>query len=242
MIFNLFKKPPKLKEIIPKGFVDIHSHILPGIDDGAKNIKESLKLVSEMHDLGFLKIYGTPHSYPGVHNNTNASIYKSFNKLHNLTKKKYKISYASEYLIDKNLIKKAYEKTLLTINENYVLLEMSYIAPPLNLFEIIFELQINNYIPIIAHPERYRFFFKEFDQLKKLKKIGCKFQINLLSLTGYYGLDVLKMSNKLIKNKMINFAGSDIHNFSHINYFQKKIKTKYINEIEKILEANKVFM
>ena len=128
MIFNLFKAKPKLKELIPDGFVDIHSHILPGIDDGAKNIKESEKLISKMYDLGFTKIYGTPHSYPGVHSNTNKSIIESFKKIENKLEKKYNISFASEYLIEKSIVKKAQEKTLLTLKDNYVLVEMSYVA------------------------------------------------------------------------------------------------------------------
>ena len=78
MIFNLLKSKPTLKELIPEGFVDIHSHILPGIDDGAKNIKESLELIEKMNEMGFSKIIGTPHTYPGLYENTNESIKKSF--------------------------------------------------------------------------------------------------------------------------------------------------------------------
>ena len=83
MIFNLFKSKPTLNELIPKGFVDIHSHILPGIDDGAKNVEESLKLISEMKKLGFAKIITTPHTYPGLYDNTNDTILKSFNSIKN---------------------------------------------------------------------------------------------------------------------------------------------------------------
>ena len=81
MIFNLFKAKPTLKELIPNGFVDIHSHILPGIDDGAKNIEESIKLISEMKKMGFSKIIGTPHTFPGLYENTNETIKKSFEKI-----------------------------------------------------------------------------------------------------------------------------------------------------------------
>ena len=81
MIFNLFKSRPTLKELIPEGFVDIHSHILPGIDDGAKNVEESLKLISEMHKIGISKIIGTPHTYPGLYNNNEKTIFNAYNKL-----------------------------------------------------------------------------------------------------------------------------------------------------------------
>ena len=162
MIFNFFKSKPTLKELIPQGFVDIHSHILPGIDDGAQNIKESLKLISEMKKLGFSKFIATPHTYPGVYNNNNNSIKESFNKLNNELKNKNILRYASEYMIDSYLIEKAAEKSLITIKDNYVLIEMSFISEPINLHEIIFEINMNGYIPILAHPERYIFLFDDF--------------------------------------------------------------------------------
>ena len=111
MIFNLFKSKPTLKELIPEGFVDIHSHILPGIDDGPKNIEESLKLISEMKKMGFSKIIGTPHTYPGLYDNTNNSIKKSYEKISQKLNSEIKLNYASEYMIDRSLIKKANEKT-----------------------------------------------------------------------------------------------------------------------------------
>ena len=185
MIFNLFKSKPTLKELIPKGFIDIHSHILPGIDDGAKNLMESVELIKEMKKMGFSKIIGTPHTYPGVYNNNNNSIEKSFNKLNNELKNKNILRYASEYMIDSYLIEKASEKSLLTIKDNYVLIEMSFVSEPINLHEIIFEININGYTPILAHPERYTFLFDDFKKFYNLKKMGCYFQINLLSATGY---------------------------------------------------------
>ena len=107
MIFNLFKSKPSLKELIPDRFVDIHSHILPEIDDGAKNVKESLVLISEMKQMGFSKIIGTPHTYPGLYDNTNYSIENSFNKISKKIDSDVEVSFASEYMLDKQLIEKA---------------------------------------------------------------------------------------------------------------------------------------
>lgn len=241
MIFNLFKAKPTLKELIPNGFVDIHSHILPGIDDGAKNLKESVELITEMKKMGFSKIIGTPHTYPGVYNNSNSSIEGSFNKINNELKDKNILGYASEYMIDSYLIEKASEKSLITIKDNYVLIEMSFASEPINLHEIIFQINMNGYIPILAHPERYTFLFDDFKKFHKLKKIGCYFQINLLSVTGYYGKKIVEISQKLIKNNMIDFAGSDIHHLRHINEFDKKIQIRKWNEIEKICLNNVKF-
>ena len=186
MIFNLFKSKPTLREFIPNGFVDIHSHILPGIDDGSKTVDESLELIDEMNNFGFTKIIGTPHTYQGIYNNTNASIKESYLKLSKSLNTKTKIDYASEYMLDDTIIEKAKKKELLCLKDKYVLVEMSFISPPINLYEIIFELQINEYRPVLAHPERYNFLHNKFDEYYKLKKHGCLFQLNLLSNTYYY--------------------------------------------------------
>lgn len=241
MIFNLFKSKPTLKELIPNGFVDIHSHVLPGIDDGAKNLNESLNLISEMRKLGFSKIIGTPHTYEGVHNNTNETIKKSFVKLKNNIHKSINLSYASEYMTDSSLIKKAKEKTLMCLKDNYVLVEMSYLAAPINIFDIIFELKVNGYIPIMAHPERYIFLHNKLEQYFKLKKVGCLFQLNLLSATTFYGVQTAKITDKLLKYDLIDFVGSDIHNQRHINGFENKVVIKQINKIHKAISKNKFF-
>ncbi len=242
MIFNFFKSKPTLKELIPNAFVDIHSHILPGIDDGAKNIEESLKLVSEMKKIGFSKIIGTPHTYTGLYENTPFSIKKSFDLISSKIKSGTKINYASEYLLDKNIVEKVRNNDLLCLKEKYVLVEMSYLAPPINLYEILFELRVNDFIPIIAHPERYIFFEKNFNEYIKLKKVGCLFQANLLSTTGYYGSSVLKLLEKLLGNNLIDFVGSDIHNMNHIRSFENKIQISNFDHLEKsILKTKEIF-
>ena len=241
MIFNIFKSKPTLRELIPDGFVDIHSHILPGIDDGAKNIKESISLISEMNKLGFSKIIGTPHTYHGLYENTNKSIQESFNIIKNKANEFVKLSYSSEYLIDNDLLKKAQEKTILCLKDNYVLIEMSYISKPKNLYEIIFELIHNNYRPILAHPERYRFLFDRFDEFMKLKKVGCLFQVNLFSLTGHYGSDVLGMANKLISKDMVNFTGSDIHRPRQIKIFENRVHINDIKKLEIVMNNNRAY-
>ena len=214
---NLFRKKIYIKEILPKDFVDIHSHIFPGIDDGAKNIGESNLLINEMEDLGFKKIIGTPHTYPGLYNNSNEIIKKSFEKIkRKITNNNIKIDYASEYFIGEYLIEKAKENKFLTIKNNYILLEMGFISAPINIYDILFQLRLREYIPIIAHPERYRFLFSNFKEYHKLKKFGCKFQINFLSCLGYYGKDVLNITDRLLEHGLVDFVGSDIHSINHI--------------------------
>ena len=236
MIFNLFKSKPTLKELIPKGFIDIHSHILPGIDDGAENIEESIELISEMKKLGFSKIYGTPHSYPGLYDNTTESIKGSFEKLIKEIPENINIDYASEYMLDKSLIEKAKNKTLLCIKDNYVLVEMSFISEPIGLYDIIYEIKVNGYVPILAHPERY--LFLDIKDFYKLKRFGCLFQANLLSTTDYYGVSIRKKLDLLLKNKLIDFAGSDIHNMRHVLAFDNKVNSKEILNLNQAIEKN----
>lgn len=240
MIFNLFKSKPTLKELIPKGFVDIHSHILPGIDDGAKNIDESIHLIGEMKKLGFSKIIATPHTYPGLYENTNETIIKSFNLIKS-TVKDIKIDYASEYLVDMSLNAKAEKKNILSLKKNFVLIEFSFASVPNNLFEIIFKLQHEGYKIILAHPERYSYFYNSIENFKKLKKYGCYFQLNLFSTIGYYGSDVIKHSDRLLKSNLIDFVGTDLHNISQLELFSRKIKIKEIKKLTRAIKSNIFF-
>ena len=226
MIFNLFKSKPTLKELIPEGFVDIHSHILPGIDDGPKNIEESFKLISEMKKIKFSKIIATPHIYSGLYENKKNNILKIYKDIVKEMDNSIKIDCAAEYLLDNSVLEKTGSEGILTINKKFILVEFNFISPPRDLHEIIFKLKLKNFIPIIAHPERYLYFKNNFDEIVKLKMAGCKFQLNLLSVVGYYGKEVSKFSDILLSRNIINYVGSDIHNLNHIKQFNKKIKIK----------------
>ncbi len=238
MIFNIFRSKPTLNELIPIGFVDIHSHVLPEIDDGAKNINESLNLIGEMKKLRFSKIICTPHTFIGVHDNTIDSIEKSYLKLKDNLNVEIKLSYASEYMLDESFLTNIRNNEILCLKENYILVEMSYINSPINLYEIIFEIITHGYIPILAHPERYFFMHNNFKEYHKLKKAGCLFQANLLSATDYYGKEVTKLLDKMLNKGLIDFVGSDIHNLNHIFKFYEKIKLNEIKALTKCIENN----
>ena len=238
-MFNLFRKKSILADLIPEGFVDIHSHILPGIDDGAKDVEESLSLISQMKEMGFSKIIATPHTYRGLYDNTNETIKGSFDLLKKNLKEEIEIDYGSEYMLDGSLLNKMEEKPLLTIKDNYVLIEMSFISAPNFLYEFIYKLQINNYQIVLAHPERYLFLNNE--DYNKLKNLGIKFQLNLLSTIGFYGKDVCKISDKLLSHDFIDYVGSDIHNNIHINSFKKSLQINNIEKLKKAINNNKFF-
>lgn len=202
---------------------------MPGIDDGAKNIEESQFLISELRKIGVSKFITTPHIFSGVWDNTKENILSNYNAtklLFSENKTEIKLNVAAEYLLNDHLVTLLDRNEILTLKDNYVLVEMSYINPPIQLYDIIFKIQIAGYIPILAHPERYAFYHKSTDEYKKLKKSGCLFQLNLLSTVGYYGSEVMKTANLLLTSGMIDYVGSDVHHKQHINAFYSKLLIK----------------
>ncbi len=238
-MFNILKSKPFLKDLIPDGFIDIHSHILPGIDDGARDINESLKLISDLKKLGFSKIIGTPHVYPGLYDNSKKSIVKSFNVLIKKNDTDINISYGCEYMIDFGLVLKAKKKSLITIKEKYVLIELGFMSAPIDYLDILFQIKISGYVPILAHPERYSYLSK--NDFFKIRNIGCHFQANLFSLTNFYGLKTTNTLKMLYQNNLVDFVGSDIHNFNSMTEFSKKIKINNYDKIEGSIEKNNLF-
>ena len=128
------------------------------------------------------------------------------------------------------------------MKDNYVLVEISYLHPPIQLYDILFELQVAGYQPILAHPERYNFYHElSLDHYKKLKKAGCLFQMNMLSSTGYYGERVAKTADLLLKNNFIDFIGSDVHHERHLEYMHKKIVLKNYQYLTPVFQNNATF-
>jgi tyrosine-protein phosphatase YwqE len=240
-----FSKPkPRLADLIPGDYVDIHSHLLPGIDDGAKDPENSLNLINSLKSYGFTQFITTPHVLTGVWNNTRQGIQETERSaLSYLSAQGATMPFkaAAEYLMDDTFMKLYKGEPLLTLKDEYVLVEMSYLNPPLQLYDIIFELQIAGYKPVLAHPERYVFYHQKFDEYYRLKKAGCLFQINLLSVTGYYGEPVLKAAQKLLDNNLIDFTGSDAHHERHIQSFKNPVKIKKTEALAEALKNNSFF-
>jgi tyrosine-protein phosphatase YwqE len=243
-MLSLFKSKPKLSELIPNDYIDIHSHVLPGIDDGAKNLDNTEFLLNEMVAFGFQKVITTPHTIKNVWDNSRIDIENALKlvkeKIPNLSDQ-LAISCASEYFMDENFVQQFQNEKLLTLKDNYVLVEMSYLNAPIQLYDILFNLQLEGYQPVLAHPERYGFFHSNFKEYERLKKAGCLFQMNLLSSVGYYGKDVAETANKLLANDLINFVGSDIHHEHHIKAFSNKVIIKEVKKLENAIANNSFF-
>ncbi len=240
-----FNKPKtRLTDLIPDGYIDIHSHLLPGIDDGAKDKDDSNGLINTLMSYGFSQFITTPHILTGVWNNTAEGI-KATEKQALDSQKENNINVpfkaAAEYLMDDTFVSLFKSEQLLTLKDNYVLVEMSYLNPPMPLFEILFELQLEGYKPILAHPERYIFYYNNIEAYKKLKKAGCLFQINLLSVTGYYGKQVLDISKMLLEEDMIDYVGSDVHHTRHAESLKNPVLLKKYTNLEKALNNNSHF-
>lgn len=243
-MISFFKSKPILQDLIPDNFIDIHSHILPGIDDGAKTIEDSLFLIKSLQGFGASQIITTPHVIHNFYNNNSQNISeKATETIIDLKKNNVGIPFkaAAEYMIDSQFEKLVATKDLLTLKDNYVLIEMSYMNPPIQLYTILFDLQVAGYIPVLAHPERYGFFHNNFDQYRKLLDAGCLLQINLLSIVGYYGEGIFKVAEKLLKNGYYSFAGSDAHHEKHIAAFGQKILLKDQQPLIEVLKNNEFF-
>ena len=240
-MLSLFKRKPKLSELIPTSYVDIHSHILPGIDDGASTLEDTKFLLKEMDQLGFTKVITTPHTMNNVWDNTAETIQNALSKVKSELILPFEIEEASEYLLDESVITKAKNKELLTLKENFVLVELSYLNASIQLYDFLYQLQLSGYHVVLAHPERYFYFHTNKKEYQKLKKAGCLFQLNLLSTVGYYGKDAAEIANYLLKKEMYDFTGSDIHHKNHIKAFQSKIIHNNGDIITEVMKKNDFF-
>mgnify|MGYP000533647182 CR=1 len=245
MIFFKKKEIP-LTDFFSEEFVDIHSHLLPGIDDGAKNLDNSIELITKMRSYGIKNFITTPHVLGNVYQNSSKTINKKLEEVREELKNReindVSIRAAAEYMMDEQFSELLEKDDILTLKDNFILVEMSYFSAPINLYEILFEIQLKGYKPVLAHPERYNFYHNNFNNYYKLKKAGCLFQLNLLSLTEQYGKGVQKTSEKLLKENLYDFVGTDTHHKNHLELLKKIGNKKNLNKIKHLLENNKKFL
>lgn len=241
-MLTLFKTGYYLKELIPNNYIDIHNHILPGIDDGAKTIVETEILISSMKNIHITGAIATPHTFSKYWNNTPNSIKSAYDIVAKIDSSMFFLKgYASEYMLDASLMHRIKNEKLLCLKDSFILVEFSLLSYPLNLYDMLFELKCNDYKIIIAHPERYVYFHNDIRKLEKLKTSGVYFQLNLLSLTGEYGKEIKKIAEYLIEKDLYDFTGTDIHNLHHVNQFATKSIYNNKNKIVDLLQMNAIF-
>jgi len=240
-MFKLFSKSSSATPDYSRLAVDMHSHLLPGIDDGSPNLETSLELIRRMMKMGFKKFITTPHIMWEMYKNTPEIINRKLELLREAVMKagiNVEINAAAEYFLDEhveNLI--ATKQKLLTVFDNMVLVEFSLANQPFNIKEVLFEMTMQGYQPIIAHPERYIYFEQAKDFYDELKDAGYYFQLNINSLSGYYGKSAEKLAQYLLKKNYYNFLGSDLHHFRHIEALSNPIIN---SQLQKLLESGKI--
>lgn len=244
-MFFLKKKKIPLTEFFNEQFVDIHSHLLPGIDDGAKDIDHSIELILKMRSYGIKSFITTPHILGDVYPNTSKQIHEKLSELKlalvNQNIIDVSINAAAEYMLDEHFTELLKNDDLLTLKDNLILVEMSYFDAPVNLYDILFDIQLKEYKPVLAHPERYRFYHTNFENYYKLKKAGCLFQLNLLSLTEHYGTQVQKTTYELLNKGMYDFVGTDTHHEHHLELLKSIATKKNFELILPLLKRNEIF-
>lgn len=220
-MFSFFRKSghKEIKDYSDLG-VDMHSHLLPGIDDGPKSMDEAVFLIRGLADLGYRKLITTPHVYKEFYPNSTERILAGLAEVRKTLQRELvdiEIEAAAEYFLDEHFEELLETENFLTFpGTKMVLVETSFFAPAPKLEEYIFNLRIKGYQPIIAHPERYTFWHHQPEKYKRLKDMDCLFQLNILSLSGGYGPQVTSTAEWLLKNNLIDFLGTDLHHDKHL--------------------------
>ena len=229
-----FKKSSQILEPIDFSVVgvDLHSHLIPGIDDGAKDLDDSVTIIKELINQGFSKIITTPHIMSDLYKNTPETIHSGLEILKRRLANdniEIDISAAAEYYVDYDFEQRIGNEKFLTFGEKYILIEFSFLEAPLNMYDIIFKLQLEGYVVVLAHPARYQYF--DLKDYESLINRGVLFQLNLLSLIGYYSNQVKTNAKLLIDNKFVSFVGTDCHNLNHARLYPKCMISKSWHEL-----------
>lgn len=206
---------------------DIHSHILPGVDDGARDIESSIRILTALHDMGVCRFMLTPHVSGGLYPNTQSGLLARFDslmlKLPEELASDISIQLASEYMLDEFF--EDIETPFTYVDGKSVLVEMSYQSRSANLLDTVFRLIQDGYRPILAHPERYEFYFPQgrkvnaIPELESLVDMGCRLQLNIQSLTGCYGKGSLANLKYLLDHDMYSFLATDIHSSGQVKHY-----------------------
>lgn len=213
------------------GSTDRHSHILYGVDDGIKTLEDSLAVLAYEESLGVKEVWCTPHIMEDVPNTTE-SLKAKFEELCNLYKGPIKLHLAAEYMLDTVFEQRLKDRDLLTMEDDTLLVEVSVMAEPYDLVGMLKEIMSAGYNPLLAHPERYRYLIeKDYDRLHEL---GVKFQLNLASVTGYYGPAAQNKASYIIDKGWYSAIGSDCHRLRSIKdqYTRKELKKKTIQKLQ----------
>lgn len=223
--------------------VDMHSHLIPGIDDGAKTIEQSLVMLAKFESLGYRKVITTPHVMGDVYRNTPEIILGGLQDLQQKAKEiglRIEIEAAAEYYFDESLVERLKkDEKLLTFGGNCVLFEYSFHAKPDRTEELLFELKSRAYQPVLAHFERYMYYLKSPEIANELREKGVWIQVNLNSLSGHYGPEIKKQAEILVDKQWLDLVGSDCHRIEHLMLLEANLRNPYYHKLAEIDLKNK---
>lgn len=232
-MLNLFKKKRNPYELNTLK-TDIHSHLLPNLDDGVESFDEAVEIIKEFHALGYRKLVTTPHVMKDFYNNSPEPIKEKTEALNEILKEQsidIQLECAAEYYLDEHLLEMIEkDEPLLTFGDNYLLFETSFMNQPFYLNDFIFKAKSKGINPVLAHPERYAYLQTNPAIVDDLVTRGVLLQLNINSISGYYSKPVRKMAEKLIDGKKIHFLGSDCHNKNHLNTLKQSMCEKYFKK------------
>lgn len=244
---SLFRKVFSKKEQLPPFDlslfgIDMHSHLIPGIDDGSRSMDETIAMLAKFQSLGYKKIITTPHIMNEVYPNTPENILDGLKEVKATAKNiglTLEIEAAAEYYFDESLIEKVKEGSVLSFGDNFVLVEFSFHTAPIFENQLFFEMQMAKYKPILAHFERYTYFHDSLDKAIDFREKGVSIQVNLNSLTGHYGPDVKKQAQRLINAGLVDFVGSDCHRIQHLMLLEQHLSNPYFHKLGALDLKNK---
>lgn len=215
---------------------DVHSHLVPSVDDGSNSAEKSVEMLRHMNNWGINRVILTPHYTEETFENTPATIDPAYEVLvaavhdaglDGLTL----LPPAGEYRVDNYFVSQVEAGTLRPLHGDYLLVENGFAQEPWDLDKILFDLTVKGYKPVMAHPERYRYYHENPKRYQRLHDDGVFFQCNLLSLAGYYGKEVKAVAEKLIEQNLVDFLGTDIHGMRHINCLEQYMKTSHFKKV-----------
>lgn len=228
-MFNIFHRKKENNQLFYS--TDVHCHILPGVDHGSQNVEQSIEMLRAERDMGITRVILTSHVTAETFENTPDTLRPAFEILKQAVAETEDISHMKLYLSAEYRMDEFWDKQYTLGNQiampgNYILMENSFHQELLGLDELLFDLKVKGYKPILAHPERYIYYAQRKQRLEQLHNTGTKFQVNLLSLAGYFGQHCRETALWLVKHGMVDMLGSDMHGMEHVKVIQDYINSK----------------
>ena len=236
---GLFSKLFKKKQVFSPADLsvlqtDVHSHFIPGIDDGAETMDDSLTLIRSMKEFGYKKVITTPHIMSDHYKNTPEIILGGLEKVREAVNEEgidIEIEAAAEYYLDFGFLDLIEEGNLLTWGDNYVLFEMGFLSEAPMFADATFKMQLAGYRPVLAHAERYSYWYQDYNKYQEILDKGVLLQLNIGSITGYYSPLTKKIAERMIDDDLFQFLGSDCHHIGHVGLYHDALTEEYLHKI-----------